>query len=59
MILAGVNVIFTRLAREADARGTLAPDAWLAALDSEAGCEWITLDRDYARFPGPRRRPPA
>jgi len=18
----------------------------------EAGCEWITLDRDYARFPG-------
>jgi toxin-antitoxin system PIN domain toxin len=45
-------VIFTRLCREADVRGNLVPDAWFAALAIEAGCEWVTLDRDYARFPG-------
>jgi hypothetical protein len=44
--------IFTRLCLEADARGNLVPDAWFAALAIESGCEWITLDRDYARFPG-------
>jgi hypothetical protein len=41
--------IFCRLCKEADARGNLAPDAWFAALAIESGCEWITLDRDYAR----------
>jgi len=50
--------IFTRLCREADARGNLVPDAWLAALAIESGCEWVTLDRDYARFPGLSWRPP-
>ena len=44
--------IFTRLCVEADARGNLVPDVWFAALAIEAGCEWITLDRDYGRFPG-------
>jgi len=44
--------IFTRLCKEADARGNLASDAWFAALAIESGCEWITLDRDYARFTG-------
>lgn len=44
--------IFTRLCREGDASGNLVPDAWFAALAIEAGCEWVTLDRDYARFPG-------
>jgi uncharacterized protein len=43
--------IFTRLCRDADARGNLVADAWFAALAIESGCEWITLDRDYARFP--------
>ena len=43
--------IFTRLCKQADARGNLVPDAWLAALAIEFGCQWITLDRDYARFP--------
>ncbi len=43
--------VFTRLCTEADARGNLVPDAWFAALAVESGCEWITLDRDYARFP--------
>ena len=51
--------IFSRLCTEADARGNLAPDAWFAALTIESGCEWITFDRDYARFPGLRWRVPA
>ena len=50
--------IFARLCSAADARGNLVPDAWFAALSIEAGCEWITLDRDYARFPGLRWRVP-
>ena len=50
--------IFTRLCTEADARGNLVPDAWFAALAIEAGCEWITLDRDYTRFPGLKTRLP-
>ena len=44
--------IFKRLCTDADARGNLVPDAWFAALAIESGCEWITLDHDYARFPG-------
>jgi hypothetical protein len=44
--------IFQRLCREADVRGPRVTDAWFAALAIEWGCEWITLDRDYARFPG-------
>jgi len=52
-------VIFTRLCTEADARGNLVPDAWFAALAIESGCEWITFDRDFARFPGLRWRVPA
>jgi uncharacterized protein len=50
--------IFCRVCKEADARGNLAPDAWFAALAIESGCEWITLDRDYARFPGLRWQTP-
>lgn len=48
--------IFERLCRDANARGNLVPDAYLAALAIESGCEWITTDRDYARFPGLRWR---
>jgi toxin-antitoxin system PIN domain toxin len=51
--------IFKRLCTEADARGNLVPDAWFAALAIESGCEWITLDHDYARFPGLQWRVPA
>ena len=51
--------IFKRLCTEADARGNLVPDAWFAALAIESGCEWITLDRDYARFPDLQWRVPA
>lgn len=50
--------IFKRLCVETDTRGSHVTDAWYAALAIEWGCEWITLDRDYARFPGLRWRPP-
>jgi uncharacterized protein len=50
--------IFTRLCGDADVRGNLVPDAWLAALAIESGCEFITTDRDYARFPTLRWRHP-
>ena len=44
--------IFCDLCRQADARGNLIPDAWFAAIAIESGSQWITLDRDFARFPG-------
>lgn len=44
--------IFEGLCRRAKARGNLLQDAWFAALAIETGCEWITTDRDYARFDG-------
>jgi toxin-antitoxin system PIN domain toxin len=50
--------IFTKLCREASACGNLVPDAWLAALAIESGCEFVTTDRDFARFPGLRWRHP-
>ena len=50
--------IFLRLCREAEARGNLIPDAFLAALAIESGSEWVTTDRDFSRFPGLRWRAP-
>lgn len=50
--------IFEQLCREADARGNLVTDAWLAALAIESGSEWITTDRDFARFDRLRWRHP-
>ena len=50
--------IFTRLCKAGDARGNLVSDAWYAALAIESGCEWITLDRDYARFADLKWRTP-
>jgi predicted nucleic acid-binding protein len=41
-----------------EATGNLVQGAWLAALAIEHGCEWISADRDYARFPGLRWRRP-
>ena len=46
--------IFTRLCRDAGARGNLIPDAYLAALAIESGSEWVTTDGDFARFSGLR-----
>jgi len=50
--------IFTDLCRRSQACGNLVQDAWFAALAIEHGCEWITTDRDYSRFPGLRWRLP-
>lgn len=50
--------IFEHLCREARAAGNLVQDAWFAALAIESGCEWITTDRDYARFSGLKWRTP-
>ena len=51
-------MIFEDLCSKAKATGNLAQDAWFAALAIESGCEWITTDRDYARFPGLAWRSP-
>lgn len=50
--------IFRQLCAQANAKGNLVPDAYLAALAIEHGCELITTDRDFARFPGLRWRHP-
>lgn len=50
--------IFVQLVEGVEAKGNLVPDAYLAALAIESGCEWITTDRDYARFPELRWRHP-
>jgi toxin-antitoxin system PIN domain toxin len=50
--------IFEGLCRAAKVRGNLVPDAYFAALAIEHGAEWITADRDYARFPELRWRHP-
>ena len=46
--------IFEEQSRRAGASGNLVQDAWYAALAIEAGCEWVTTDGDFARFPGLR-----
>jgi uncharacterized protein len=50
--------IFLDLCKKVNARGNLIPDAYLAALAIESGCEWITNDRSFARFPGIKWRHP-
>lgn len=50
--------IFEGLCRLTGLKGNLVPDAYLAALAIESGSEWITTDRDYARFPQLRWRHP-
>lgn len=50
--------IFTRLCRDAQTKGNLVPDAYLAALAIESGSELITADRGFGRFPGLRWRHP-
>jgi len=51
--------IFERLCITTNTAGLRVSDAWLAALAIEWGCELITLDRDFARFPGLKWRTPA
>ena len=46
--------IVDRLCRDGDARGNLVADAQHAALAVEHNAVWMTLDHDFARFPGLR-----
>jgi uncharacterized protein len=50
--------IFVNLCRRAGASAGLISDAYHAAVAIEHGCEWVTNDTDFARFPGLRWRPP-
>jgi uncharacterized protein len=50
--------VFRDLCERSGAKGNLVPDAYFAAMAIESSCEWITTDRDYARFPGLRWRHP-
>jgi toxin-antitoxin system PIN domain toxin len=50
--------IFTELCEKTKARWNAVPDAYHAALAIEHGCEFITADRDFRRFPGLRWRHP-
>ena len=50
--------IFTGLCASVSAKGNFIADAYHAALAIEHGCEWITTDRGFARFPGLRWRHP-
>jgi uncharacterized protein len=50
--------IFRNISLQCRAAGNLVQDAWFAALAIEAGCEWISTDRDYTRFEGLSWRAP-
>ena len=50
--------LFVAACRASRARDKLVADAYHAALAMEHGCEWITADGDFARFPGLRWRRP-
>lgn len=43
--------IFRRLCIETGTRGADTTDAWYAALAIEWGCEWVTFDGDFLKFP--------
>lgn len=51
--------IFVSLLDTSGARGNLVADAWHAALAIEHGCEWISDDADFARFPALRWKRPS
>jgi len=50
--------IFCQLCLGARARGKFVADAYHAALAIEHGCEFVTADGDFGRFPGLRWRHP-
>jgi len=50
--------IYEQLCVSAGAKGNLTSDAFIAALAIESGCELVTTDRDFSRFPGLRWRHP-
>lgn len=51
--------LFTDLCERFDALGNLASDAYLAALAIESGSEFVSFDRDFARFTDLDWRSPA
>jgi toxin-antitoxin system PIN domain toxin len=50
--------IFRDLCLKVGVSGKLVPDAYLAALAIEHGCEFISTDQDFRHFPGLRWRQP-
>jgi hypothetical protein len=50
--------IWSELLRGAGAGGDLTTDAWIAAIALEHGASVLTLDSDFARFPGLRWESP-
>ena len=50
--------IFRELCLGPGIRGNLVPDAWIAAQAIDWGAELVSLDGDFARFPGLRWRHP-
>jgi toxin-antitoxin system PIN domain toxin len=50
--------VLRRLCTDAEATGDLIPDAVLAAVALEHGCEVVTMDRDFARFTSVRHSRP-
>lgn len=42
--------LFRQLCLETRVKGNLVPDAYLAAIAIESGCEWISTDHDFSRF---------
>ena len=51
-------VVFRKMLSEGQAEANLVTDAHLAALASEHGCELISTDTDFSRFPGIKWRNP-
>lgn len=50
--------IFEKSLRLSKAEGNLIPDTYHAALAIEAGCDWITTNKGFLRFPGLRAHHP-
>ncbi len=50
--------VFQKMLRDGQAVANLVTDAHLAALAAEHGCELISTDSDFSRFPGIRWRNP-
>jgi toxin-antitoxin system PIN domain toxin len=51
-------IVFQKMLTEGQAVANLVTDAHLAALASEHGCELISTDTDFSRFPGIRWKNP-
>ncbi|MEI7730414.1 MAG: type II toxin-antitoxin system VapC family toxin [Verrucomicrobiota bacterium] len=51
-------IVFQTMLRKSQAVANLVPDAHLAALAMEHGCELFSTDNDFARFPGLKWRNP-